>query len=162
LLFPKDSTAVPTAFALTNTVQARHSDQCSSNRTPTSSQLKSPKYDGQYNNQQNDRHDQQQTACFITGRLLISTRTSQLNVGAPCISQGVLNIDIDCINHVTLISDKMSDISEEFIQFSHGLFDLPDFPFSLDDEVLLEIHFVLLCQPGLFQRLELLLSFSRR
>lgn len=61
-----------------------------------------------------------------------------------------------------MFADDVGNVSKQLIQFADRLLDLADLAFSLNDEVLLEIDFALLCELWFVQKLGLLLAFSRR
>lgn len=105
----------------------------------------------QKDNDQNNSQNEQQTACFVACCFLVSARTPQLDVGSSSVSQGVLDIDINGVYHVTLLPDDMGDIAEQFIELADRLFDLANFAFTFDDEVLLEIDFALVGYLGLLE-----------
>jgi len=77
---------------------------------------------------------------------LISAGTPQLNIGTPGVLQGILDIHVYRVQHVTLLSHDMSDVSKQLIQFADRLFDLADFSFSFYYQVFLKVDFALLRQ----------------
>lgn len=110
---------------------------------PSAGRKHSAQNDSKYNDDQDYGQDQQQTACFVPRRFLVPAGTPQLHVGAPGVLQSVLNIDIDRVQHVALLSHDVSHVAEQLVQFTDGLFNLPYLAFAFYDQVLLEVDFAL-------------------
>lgn len=68
-----------------------------------------------------------------------------------------LNILLDDVELCSLLMHHMGDITEQLIQLTHGLLDVPDFRFALDDQGFLEVDVVLIGDAELFLLLLLVL-----
>lgn len=105
---------------------------------------------------QNDGQDQQQTAHLVPGVLLMSAGGTQLAVGTLSVVSGTRDIIANDVELTTLVVDHMSDISEQFVELAHGLLDITNLGFALDDQRFLEVDLRLICQTQLFLLLLLL------
>ena len=125
----------------------------SNTSTPGTTHVLSSQNDCQDDDYKNNCQYKKQTACLVAGGLLIAACASKLDVGAPCISESILNVHINRVEHTTLFTNDMRNVSKELIQLAHRLFDLTNLSFSLDDQVLLVIDFILLREPWFFHGL---------
>lgn len=114
------------------------------------------KDDRKDDDKKDDTKNHEQTACPVACILLISAGTAQLDVGAPGVLSDVLDILTDDIQLASLFGDDVRNISEQLIQLSHTLFNVPDLCLTLDNKGLLEVHLALVGHTTLFLQLLLL------
>src|SRR3954470_8771281 len=84
------------------------------------------KDDRKDDDKKDDSKNHEQTACPVACILLIPAGTAQLDVGTPGVLSDVLDILTDDIQLTALFGDDVGNISEQLVQFSHTLFNVPD------------------------------------
>jgi hypothetical protein len=97
------------------------------------SSLPSPQHHRQHNHHQHHRHNQQQTTRLIPRILLIATRLRQLDIRTPRVITHILDINVDGVDGIALLTHDSGDIAEELVQLADALLDVADFRLALDD-----------------------------
>ena len=98
---------------------------------------------GQNDNDQDHGQNQQQTTRLPPRTLLMPLRRPQFRTRSVRVIPRVLHIHTDDIQLFPLLVHHVADIAEELVQLADALLDIPDLGFPLDDELFLEVDFVL-------------------
>ena len=102
-------------------------------------------YNGQYDDGEYNGEYNQQTASLSSRALLIPIRTPQFQIRMPRIRSHVLHIACDRIQLSTLLMYNMRYISEQLIQLSNTLLNIPYLRLSFYYKGVLEVDFILRC-----------------
>jgi len=89
----------------------------------------------------------------------VPARLAQLDVGTPCFICHVLDVLGDEVQLASLLMHDMRDIPEQLVQLAHALLDVSYLSLALDDQRLLEVDLILVCESRLLELLLLLLGF---
>jgi hypothetical protein len=110
---------------------------------------KSIQGNGQEGNAKDNRQNQQQDAGLTPRALLVVARLLQIHM---CTLRRIVrdfDVFLNNIQLCTLLMHHVSNITEQLVQLSNTLLDVAYLGLALDDERLLEIDFILICQPQL-------------
>lgn len=102
-----------------------------------------PEDNCKHNNSKDNSKNYKETAGSVARILLISAGTAQLDIGASSVLGDILDIFADDIQLPSLFRNDVRNISEELVQLSDALFNVPDLCLTLDDQGLLEVHLTL-------------------
>lgn len=117
---------------------------------------------GQQNNGQNHRQNQQQDAALVARRLLIARGLRRLRHGAARVVAHPLHVVGNRRQRLPLLGHNLVDLAEEHVDVTDAALNVLDLLLALDNQLFLEVDFVLRRQVDELLLLEELLLLRRR